>query len=304
MLLDLFLIGLVETLRSVLRVLPDRLKGAIGAFLGTMAFRILSERRKVALSNLARVFPELPEKRREEIARQFFANLGTNFMELLVLPYLPLERYGERFGIKDPDNVREILKEGKGVLGLAFHYANWEIMGTIGVLVQREVVVLARPLKRHRLLNDYLNRLRGSTGLQIIPNAETARDVMRFLRDGKIVALLADQREKRSRGIAVELFGEKAMTSKGIVAIAMKTGAPVMPVHMERRGFLRYDVVLSKPIPMDRDGDLQDLIYANTRKINAFLESLIRHRPEEWFWVHRRWGRRGRREAIQKTSPP
>jgi KDO2-lipid IV(A) lauroyltransferase len=297
--LDLFLVGIVETFRSVLRFLPDRLKAAVGAFLGTVAFHILGGRREVALSNLERVFPELPEGRREAIARQFFANLGVNFIELLMLPFLPREGYGERFSLRDPDNVQEILDQGKGVLGLVFHYANWEIMGVIGVLTRREVVVLARPLKRHRLLNDYLNRMRGSASMQIIPNAETARDVMRAIRDGKIVAILADQREKRSRGIPVELFGEKAMTNKGIVTIAMKTGAPVIPVYLERKGFLRYDAVLAAPIPMDREGDLQELIYTNTRKINVFLESLIRRRPEEWFWVHRRWGRRDRRAGIR-----
>ena len=159
-------------------------------------------------------------------------------------------------------------------------------------LFRSAVVVLARPLKRHKLLNQFLNDLRSSTGLKIIPNANTAKDVIRYLRENRIVGILADQREKRSKAVFVELFGEKVPTNKGIAAIGMKTGAPVVPMYLAREGFLRYRVVWNEPIEMERKGDIEDLIYRNTRKINAFLESIILKQPDEWFWVHRRWGKR------------
>jgi KDO2-lipid IV(A) lauroyltransferase len=114
---------------------------------------------------------------------------------------------------------------------------------------------------------------------------------MRYLKENNIVAILGDQREKRSRGIFVEFFNEKVPTSKGIATIGMKTGAPVVPVYFLREGFLRYKIVCNEPLEMERKGNINELIYRNTRKINAFLESIILKNPDEWFWVHRRWGR-------------
>jgi lauroyl/myristoyl acyltransferase len=54
---------------------------------------------------------------------------------------------------------------------------------------------------------------------------------------------------------------------------------------------LRHTTVFCEPIEMERKGNIEELIYKNARKINAFLETLIAAHPEEWFLVHRRWGR-------------
>ena len=71
--------------------------------------------------------------------------------------------------------------------------------------------------------------------------------VMKLLKENKIVAILGDQREKRSRGVFVELFGTKVPTSKGTAMIAMKTGAPVIPVYAVRKGFLALHFCMWQP---------------------------------------------------------
>ncbi len=71
----------------------------------------------------------------------------------------------------------------------------------------------------------------------------------------------------------------------------MKTGAPVLPVYFVRKGFLRYVIRCNEPLEMERKGNIEELIRKNTRKINAFLETLILENPDEWFWVHQRWER-------------
>ena len=71
-------------------------------------------------------------------------------------------------------------------------------------------------------------------------------------------------------------FRVKVPTSKGVVAIAMKTGAPIVPIYARREGFLRYTMVYSEPLPMERTGgSLDELNYRNARKINAFLEEVV-----------------------------
>jgi KDO2-lipid IV(A) lauroyltransferase len=188
----------------------------------------------------------------------------------------------------------EALLKGKGAIALGFHFGNWEVTGIVSKLLGHNIVALARPLKKQVLLNNFLNHLRESTGLTIIVNENTGRMVMRLLKENKLVAILSDQREKRSRGVFVELFGTKVPTSKGTAMIAMKTGAPVIPVYAVRKGFLSYTIVCANPIEMERTGNIEELVEKNTRKINVFLETIIREYPDEWFWVHSRWGRRNK----------
>ncbi len=291
MFLDYSALFLIKTFQVFLRLLPEKLQSATGILFGRAAFFLLQSRRRIALKNIGRVFPHLHNNDRKAIALRCFENLGVNFIELLLIPFVPQAAYRERFAVTNGHYFDDALKREKGIVALVFHYANWEIMGIASVLLDHEVVVLARPLKKFKALNDFLNRLRSSAGMKIIPNVETARDVMKYLKENKIVAFLGDQREKRSRGVFVDFFGTKVPTNKGIAMMGMKTGAPVIPCYLVRQGFLRYTLICNEPLSMERKGDMQELISANTRKINAFLESIILKKPEEWFWVHRRWGR-------------
>lgn len=302
MLVDYVLILIITAFQRFLRLLSEPLQQRIGLACGRIAYHVLRTRRRVAISNLKKAFPRLDEKGATEIAKQVFANLGVNFIEAMILPFVSGEELDRRFTMKNREHVDEALAQNKGMISLVFHYSNWEIMGVASRFLNRDVVVLARPLKRHQRINEFLNGLRGRAGLTVIPNADTGKDVMRYLKENKVVAILGDQREKRSKAVYVDFFGEKAPTSKGIAMIGMKTGAPVVPFHFKREGFLRYTIVCSPAIEMERKGNIGELIHKNTRKINAFLESIIEESPADWFWVHRRWARKSNSTSNSKRS--
>lgn len=295
MFIDLILITTLKILQQTLRFLPEDIQQKTGIFFGRLGFLFLKGRRNVAIANVRRVFRDYDEKRAAETVKSCFEKLGTNFIEVILMPYLPKEQYSERFTIENRKYFDEAFAKNKGIIALTFHYANWDIMGVASHLLQREVVALARPLKKHALIDNFLNRLRASVGLTIILNANTSREVMKNLKENKIIAILGDQREKRSRGVFVEFFGEKVPTTRGVATIGMKTGAPVLPIYPQRKGFMRYTIVCGAPLDFQRKGDINELVYENTRKINAFLESIILKNPDEWFWVHRRWGRKEKR---------
>ena len=153
--------------------------------------------------------PLFPRSQARSVARSCFEKLGVNFLETLLFPFVPKEEYDKRFRLEKRGNVDAVLQANQGVLALGFHYSNWEITGVASFLLKRDIVALARPLKGHAALNGFLNRLRASTGLTIIPNKETARDVVRLLRENHMVAFLGDQREKRSKAVWVELLRAK-----------------------------------------------------------------------------------------------
>lgn len=300
MAVDLVIIALIKTLQRCLRALPEGASLATGRLLGRAGFAILRRRRNIAISNILRAFPEKSRDDARRIALSCFQKLGTNAIELLLVPFLPPAEVPRRFSLEPQDIVARTLGAGSGVIALTFHFGNWEIMGITSKLLDQPVVALAKPLKKRARLNAFLNSLRESTGLTIIVNANTAKEVMRLLKRKAIVAILGDQREKRSRGVFVDFFGHKVPTSKGTAMIGMKTGCQVVPCYPVRKGFLRYTIMCGEPLVMEREGDIEELIEKNTRKINAFLEDIIRAYPDEWFWVHQRWGRK--RKQVRSHS--
>lgn len=181
-----------------------------GAMLGRLGFLFLAKRRRVATDNARRISPALSPLQARFVARSCFEKLGVNFLESLLFPYVPKEEYDRRFRLEKRGNVDAVLQAKQGILALGFHYSNWEITGVTSYLLKRDIVALARPLKGHAALNSFLNRLRASTGLTIIPNKETARDVLRLLKENHMVAFLGDQREKRSKAVWVALRAKGA----------------------------------------------------------------------------------------------
>lgn len=292
LLIDVISFSALKSFQQLLRIFPEEVKKEIGKILGLFAYSVLRERRNVAFSNMKWVFRDVPDLQIKKRVKRVFENLGINAVECLSFPYLKESEYGERFSIEIEDNAKDVV-EREGFLALVFHFANWEIMGVASKLLKREIVALARPLKGYRFINRLINELRFETGLTVLPYRDNLQRVMRLIREKKIVAILADQRERRSKCVQVEFFGDKVPTTKSIAIIALRTGAPVIPVYLVRKGFLNYSFIFCNPIEIEREGNLTELVYKNTKKINSFLEFLITKYPEEWFWVHRRWKRKG-----------
>jgi KDO2-lipid IV(A) lauroyltransferase len=69
----------------------------------------------------------------------------------------------------------------------------------------------------------------------------------------------------------------------------MRSGAAVFPGGILREGSGRYRVRVGEEVPVRRSGDMKADLVENTARFTAAIETLIRERPDHWFWVHRRW---------------
>ena len=98
-----------------------------------------------------------------------------------------------------------------------------------------------------------------------------------------------DQHAAPPDGIEVEFFGHPAWTFKSLAIIALATGAPVLSATSWREDDGRHVLRFGEPIAPVEDEDTNEAIRRTTRAYNAALERLILARPEQWYWVHRRW---------------
>jgi KDO2-lipid IV(A) lauroyltransferase len=108
-----------------------------------------------------------------------------------------------------------------------------------------------------------------------------------------MVGILLDQNATRSEGVFVPFFGVPASTSKGLALIALRTGAPVVPVFLRREPDGRHCMEVGPPIPVPADGDADTY----TATFNQVIEAAVRRAPEQWLWMHARWRTRPREAA-------
>jgi KDO2-lipid IV(A) lauroyltransferase len=108
------------------------------------------------------------------------------------------------------------------------------------------------------------------------------------LRQNKILALFADQNKARG-GVFVDFFGRPAGTVIGPAVMALRTGAPIVPIFNVRQGVNKHRVIIGPPVEFEISGDREKDVFTVTAKITKVIEEFVRQYPTHWWWFHNRW---------------
>jgi KDO2-lipid IV(A) lauroyltransferase len=192
-------------------------------------------------------------------------------------------------GLENLEVARKESESG-GVIALTAHFGSWEFLAA--AMVARGLpVTLVHRARDNPLLEELIGSLRERGGSELFTRGSAARAAIRALRDGKILAMTYDQNCGREEGVFVPFFGRLACTRTGPPRIAMRTGAPVLPVFVERQdGSARHRVRILPALELLPEGeDREAAVRENARRMTQAIEAAIRRVPDHWAWVHRRW---------------
>jgi len=267
--------------------MPGWLVRACGTALGVAFYTLDGGHRRIAHRNLATAFPARPERERRAIARQAFGHFGRLLFELLRFATLTPAQMLSSVEVEGEERARVAYAQGHGVLFVTGHFGYWELQAMVHALQAEPVGILARALDNPHL-NRLLEAIRERTGNTVIYRRETIRRVMRTLQAGRGVALLIDQHIMSRDAIYVDFFERPAATTSAVAALALRTGAPVVPVFALPLGGGRYRMIYEHPVEPPR-ADSTDAIREFTQRCTDVLEMYVRRRPDLWLWMHRRW---------------
>lgn len=279
--------ALVVIVRGVVRILPDVLSRAIGTVIGLTFYAVDRAHRRVAIHQLRAAFPTREPAECRAIARATFAHFGRLLVALLRFSTLRPDQIRTRVEFEGEDRVRHALATGKGVLIFTGHFGFWELQGLAHPLVLPPMSVLARPLD-NPLLHHLLESVRRRTGNSVIYRRGAIRRVLRALADNQAVAILIDQHIQSADAVYVDFFNRPAATTSALAALALRTGAPVVPVFALPQPGGRFRMVYEHAVAPPRDDD-PDAIRAFTQRCTDVLEMYVRRYPDLWLWMHRRW---------------
>lgn len=286
---------LLRFLSILINFLPERVTLWIGRWLGLAMYYLDTEHRNVAFQNLEIAFGR--EKSKEElrvIAKKSFENLGMMAMEFFRIPNLDIETFQQKVKVEGLEEALRVLERNRGALLLLGHFGNWELMALMSKVIERPIMVIAKPIKRNPWLYQWILKSRERMGLIVIPPRNATQKVLQALSENQIVGVLFDQRGKRSHGIWADFFGRKVPTTPGLAVMALRSGAPVIPVFMIREEGGRHHLFIKEPLKLIHTGDFRNDVEANTQLFNQTIESIVRQYPEQWLWIHRRWERKSK----------
>jgi len=261
--------------------LPRALRGPLAEVVGTLAYLAAPGARRAVHANLAVI---APERNTSGVVRRVFVEQTRNYFEIFSIPRLDPKTLLAEVRTDGWEHVAHAYERGKGVILASAHLGPVSFVGQM-VLAHGYPVALPVEIATSEFQRS-VNRARGSAGLQLI-NTDSALGIFRFLREGKVLGILAD-RAVTGVGEKVEFFGRDALLPSAAVVLSLRTGAPLVPSFAGRRdGVLTasFEPPLEIPNTGDRDADVRE----GVQRFARVLERYVRSAPEQWtvfedFW--------------------
>jgi Kdo2-lipid IVA lauroyltransferase/acyltransferase len=270
---------------ALFRLLPV---DAASAFGGAALRRLgpLTGPHKTASRNLQLAFPEKDEAWRRSILDAQWENLGRTTAEFAHMDRL-LPASG-RVEIVNGERLQAIARENRPAVLVGGHFANWEMLGLVivnsGVRCQVTYRAANNPYIDRRIIES---RRRYGVQLFAPKGGDGARELLEAMARGESVGIMNDQ--KFNGGVAVPFFGRTVHAAPGPTRLALRHHGIVDLMSVQRLKGARFRVTVYEPIVLERTGDRARDIEEGVRRITAFIEERVREKPEDWFWVHKRW---------------
>jgi KDO2-lipid IV(A) lauroyltransferase len=283
--------------RAAIRMLghvPLRAALALASAVAWLGWILARETRRQMLAQLAIAFPDRTATERDAIARRSLRHLAWLAAEVVTVPrwrarlpgYVGLAPGAEPL-------FRDAMARGRGLLYVAGHVGNWELMAQrVPLLGPWPAATIAKATPDRRL-NALIERSRAAGGVETLwrEDPATARAMIRCFKQNRILGILIDQ-DTQVQGVFVPFFGRLAHTPRAAADLALRFRAPVIVGTCRRRGPRPGDghEVAAVEIPYDPDApDREAEAVRLTAACTAVLEDAIRRNPSEWVWMHERW---------------
>jgi KDO2-lipid IV(A) lauroyltransferase len=288
----------VRAILKILGALPRSVARNFAAMVAQVLYAMLPRLQRTAEFNLRVAFPEWDEAQRRGVIRGMVRNLGWMAAEFARLPRYTRENIQDVVILDGHDNFLQGQRRGKGVLYLTGHIGAWELSSFAHALYGFPLHYMARPLD-NPLVDALVNRYRCLSGNQPIFKNESARTLLKILKDAGTVGILADQNTMPEEGVFVDFFGKTACTTTGIARVALHTDAAVVPGYaVWDESIRKYRLRFEPAVELVRTGEAERDIFVNTQKFAKVIEEIIRRYPEQWVWVHARWKTRPKGEGA------
>ncbi len=260
----------------------------IGKQAGNILKFLSRSRWELTIKNLSSAFKNNSKSEIKIIANKCYQNLGITFLELLAMGRMTDQEISSRIKYKNPESLKELYSKGRGLILLSGHYGNWEYLAyTAGLHLEYPILIVVKNQK-NKYADSLLNSFRTKGGNRTVSMYHAARDLVKELKNGGAVAMLADQSASWDKDIYVDFFGKPAATFEAPAALALKFNVPVIMGFSIRRNDGTYYVELNELKHDDLEDNKAGIEELTKRHVRE-LEKLIREHPEQWVWQHNRW---------------
>lgn len=271
------------------RKLPRKIGLSVASFLGHLIARLDKKRRGQVIRNANRLNDsELSRKELNEFVDQTFESYAHYWLNTFRLADMSKQELGDTFSYDGWELIEAAMKEDSGVIVVTPHLGAWDWGGLwISKIKGVSVSAVVEPLDPPELF-EWFRQTRNALGVDVIPvGPDAGAQVLKALSDKQLIVLVSD-RDIGGSSVEVEFFGENTSLPAGPAALALRTGATLLPLAIYNKGNGCHGVV-RPAIPIERKGKFRSDIKRITQTIADEMELLIRKAPEQWHLMQPNW---------------
>ena len=276
------------TILKALSILPRHLAVRMGIGIGWLASVFVPRLKRTAEINLRMAMPELSASERKEIIAGSFRSLGRLLGEVSHFPELNRSNIESLVRYVGLEHYIEAHNRGRGVIILTGHIGAWELSVFSHAIYGYPGSFLARRID-NPLVEKLAESYRARVGNRSIDKRGSLREVIRTLKAGGSVGILADLNTTREEGVFVDFFAIPAATTAGVAALAQRTGCSIVfgYIHWDDTEGIHY--LHFEPVETIDTGNPKADLITNTANYTKAIEAAIRQKPDQWMWIHKRW---------------
>ncbi|HOU52013.1 MAG: lysophospholipid acyltransferase family protein [Smithella sp.] len=277
-----------KILLFIFHCIPRIVRKGFFLFFFYLFYLVGVKNRLITLHNLQRSFPEKSNEEILKIARRVYRHFAIVTAEFFDLPYINRANIHKWVEVEGLENYQTAIAQGKGLLTIVAHFGNWELMTIAIPFFLKPIEIVYRPLD-NKVIDNVVEYVRTVRGNSLIPKGGSGKKIIELLKGNHLIGILSDQNVAKKEGVFVDFFGRSACTGAGLAVMAMRSGAPVLPIFMARKKSDQYKFIIKPAVQaVCTDNHEADLV-ANTQRFTKIIEDVIREYPDQYFWFHQRW---------------
>jgi KDO2-lipid IV(A) lauroyltransferase len=289
--------GVVAGLLGLCRILPESCVYVLFRGLGIAAYHVIASRRRLTIRNLEIAFPEKSLTERKRLARQNFINLAEAMAlnTLIMSGRITDQQLMDMVETEGWENFEHVNRaSSKGLLVFSAHLGNWELMPQyLALRSGKPLNVIARKTNNALLEERVVTPLREHFGVNVFYKKNAIMKMVKAINRGENTGILIDQRLNPPEGILIPFFGREAGATPTTALLQIRFNIQAIPIFMIKTGTCRYRFILGDPVLWTDDGrPMEEQVRALTQIHHKIIENMIVEYPDQWFWMHNRWGLR------------
>ncbi len=267
----------------LLHWLPLPLLDVLGALLGEFLYLVIAPRRRITLINLQRVFPEKTPQQHRALAREHFRHMASALLSQSILWWGSKKRIARLIQVEGEAYIDAY--RDKPVILLAPHFVGLEWGAQLIALKEMPGATLYRQQSSAVLTRQLVKARTRFMPFRLFSRQDGIKPIIRALRDNLVLYYLPDQDFGPKDSLFVPFFGINAATVPAMSRLCGMTGAAVVPCVTQRIPGQGFKVSF---YPAWENHPSEDA-YADTLRMNQFIEERVREMPAQYFWSHQRY---------------